>query len=165
MLTRTIRTLTLALAWGLVCFWIASASVACAQVPDLTESEKSQSTSDQKTQSMFPHSFDGGKLFIAGQANFIYQTHPPFDAKYTGPNSLQPYYEKATSRVLTLYTGYQFSNSIEALVHIEETGGQGLSQAPGNCRVPQPRRCPQSDPEPVALYGPCHVPQRDRSQR
>ena len=68
--------------------------------------------------------------------NFIFQTHPPFEAKYTGPNSLQPDYEKATSRVLTLYTGYKFNGSTEALVDIEETGGQGLSQALGVAGFP-----------------------------
>jgi len=136
MLNRIIRTPAAALVWGLVCLWIASASLAFAQIPDVSESEESQSTSDANTQSMSSHSLNDGKVFIAGQINFIFQTHPPFDAKYTGPNSLQPYYEKATSRVLTLYTGYEFTNSIEALVDVEEAGGQGLSRVLGVAGFP-----------------------------
>ena len=113
-------------------FW---ASAVQAQVPDISESQKPQPVSDGKTQSMFEHQVTD-KLWMAGQVNFIFQTHPPFDAKYTGPNSLQPNYEKATSRVLTLYTGYKFNGSTEALVDIEETGGEGLSQALGVAGFP-----------------------------
>ena len=103
---------------------------AFAQVPDITDSQKPQAASTGTTESMFPNMI-GGKFFIAGQANFIFQTHPPFEALYTGTNSLQPNYEKATSRVMTLYTGYQFTRSIEALVDVEEAGGEGLSKALG----------------------------------
>src|SRR5271165_998624 len=118
----------------LVCVF-ASASAVLAQIPDVNESQKSQPVSDGQAQSMFEHQITD-KIWIAGQVNFIFQTHPPFDAKYTGPNSLQPDYEKATSRVLTLYTGYKFNGSTEALVDIEETGGQGLSQALGVAGFP-----------------------------
>lgn len=107
-----------------------------AQLPEATNDQKADAVSDDKVESMLPHSADRGKLYLAGQINFIFQTHPPFYAKYTGPNSLQPYYEKATSRVLTLYTGYQFTPSIEALVDVEEAGGQGLSQALGVAGFP-----------------------------
>jgi len=112
-----------------------STSAVLAQVPDISESQKPQPVSDGKAQSMFEHQVTD-KLWMAGQVNFIFQTHPPFDAKYTGPNSLQPNYEKATSRVLTLYTGYKFNGSTEALVDIEETGGEGLSQALGVAGFP-----------------------------
>jgi hypothetical protein len=37
---------------------------------------------------------------------------------------------------MTLYTGYEFSNSIEALVDVEGAGGQGLSQALGVAGFP-----------------------------
>jgi hypothetical protein len=112
-----------------------SASAVVAQVPDVNESQKSQPVCDGQSQSMFEHQVTN-KLWIAGQINFIFQTHPPFDAKYTGQNSLQSGYEKATSRVLTLYTGYRFNNSTETLIDIEETGGQGLSQALGVAGFP-----------------------------
>ncbi len=115
--------------------WIlASPRAVLGQIPDVTESQKAQPVSDGQTESMFKH--EVGKFWISGQINFIFQTHPPFDAKYTGPNSLQPDYEKATSRVLTLYTGYKFNNLTEALVDIEETGGQGLSTALGVAGFP-----------------------------
>jgi high affinity Mn2+ porin len=81
-------------------------------------------------QSMFPH-FKDTRFWLSGQANFIFQTHPPFDAKYSGKNSLNPNYEKATSRVLTLYTGLRLNNSTEILVDIEEAGGTALSTGLG----------------------------------
>ena len=78
------------------------------------------------TQSMIPH-FKSTRFWLSGQANFIFQTHPPFHADYSGPHSLSPDYEKATSRVLTLYTGVRLNNSTELLVDIEEAGGDALS--------------------------------------
>jgi high affinity Mn2+ porin len=101
------------------------------QDPGSTASESAEpEAADETIQTMFPH-FKEGRLWISGQANFIFQTHPPFYAKYSGPNSLQPYYEKATSRVLTLYTGFQLTKSIEVLFDVEEAGGRGISQALG----------------------------------
>jgi hypothetical protein len=79
---------------------------------------------------MFPH-FKDNRFWLSGQANFIFQTHPPFDAKYSGKNSLAPNYEKATSRVLTLYTGVRLNDSTEILVDIEEAGGSALSTGLG----------------------------------
>jgi len=81
-------------------------------------------------ESMFPHLKDT-RFWLSGQMNFIFQTHPPFHAPYSGPNSLSPKYEKATSRVLTLYTGVRLNNSTELLVDIEEAGGQALSTGLG----------------------------------
>jgi high affinity Mn2+ porin len=81
-------------------------------------------------QSMSPH-FKDTRFWLSGQANFIFQTHPPFDAKYSGRNSLNPNYEKATSRVLTLYTGVRLNDSTEILVDIEEAGGAALSTGLG----------------------------------
>ena len=39
--------------------------------------------------------------------------------------------EHATSRVLTLYTGYQLSKHTEALFDLESAGGRGISDALG----------------------------------
>ena len=75
---------------------------------------------------MFPH-FKDTRFWLSGQANFIFQTHPDFHAPYSGPHSLSPRYEKATSRLLTLYTGVRLNNSTEFLVDIEEAGGASLS--------------------------------------
>jgi high affinity Mn2+ porin len=79
---------------------------------------------------MFPHLSDT-RFWLTGQANFIFQTHPPFYAAYSGKNSLSPNYEKATSRVLTLYTGVRINDSTEVLVDIEEAGGAALSTGLG----------------------------------
>ena len=112
---------------------MAAGAIACAhaQIPDITEGQRSEAeVSDETVQTMFPH-FQEGRLWISGQANFIFQTNPPFHAEYSGTNSFQPYYQKATSRVLTLYTGFQVTKSIEVQLDVEEAGGQGLSQALG----------------------------------
>ena len=83
-----------------------------------------------ETPSMFPHP-DKTWWFVAGQMNFISQANPSFPAKYSGPNSFRNDYEKATSRVLTLFTGAQVNPDTELLVDVEETGGRGLSDALG----------------------------------
>jgi high affinity Mn2+ porin len=71
------------------------------------------------------------RFWISGQANFIRQQHGDFPAAYSGPNSLKPYAEHATSRVLTLYTGFQITKNLEILADVEEAGGGGLSNALG----------------------------------
>src|SRR5271163_2685498 len=81
---------------------------------------------DEDPEAMVPH-LKNTRFWISGQANFIFQTHPPFHADYSGTNSLSPNYQKATSRVLTLYTGARLNNSLEVLVDIEEAGGTALS--------------------------------------
>ena len=99
-----------------------------AQVPNSPESPAAPDPSSEEagTESMFPH-FKSTRYWLSGQANFIFQTHPPFSALYSGTHSLGPNYEKATSRVLTLYTGMRLNNSTELLVDIEEAGGEALS--------------------------------------
>jgi high affinity Mn2+ porin len=84
------------------------------------------SSADDSTQSMFPH-FKDTRSWLSGQANFIFQTHPEFHALYSGEHSLGPHYEKATSRVMTLYTGVRLDNSTEFLLDLEEAGGAALS--------------------------------------
>lgn len=71
------------------------------------------------------------RLWISAQGNFIRQQHPTFDAKYSGPNSFLPGREHATSRVETLYAGFQITNRLEILTDIESAGGAGLSGALG----------------------------------
>jgi high affinity Mn2+ porin len=89
-------------------------------------SDPSADPADAGADRMFPEIKDH-RFWLSGQANFIFQTHPPFYAKYSGPHSLDPNYEKATSRVLTLYTGVRLTNSFEILVNVEEAGGSALS--------------------------------------
>ena len=85
---------------------------------------------DEGTEAMLPH-FKSTRFWLSGQANFIFQTHPPFPAAYSGTHSLGPNYEKATSRVMTLYTGVRINDSTELLVDIEEAGGAALSSGFG----------------------------------
>ena len=85
---------------------------------------------DAASGSVFPHLQDG-PFWVSGQANVIFQTHPPFDAKYSGANSLSPNYEKATSRVLSLYTGIQLNRSTEVLATFEDASGTGMSSSLG----------------------------------
>src|SRR6201997_4316323 len=123
---------------ALVC--AAPANAQQSDAPSATKSESLQQSaaedppnpppSDDATESMLPH-FKDSRFWLSGQANFIFQTHPPFHAGYSGPNSLSPNYEKATSRVLTLYTGIRLNNSTELLVDIEEAGGTALSTGLG----------------------------------
>jgi len=91
--------------------------------------------SDASTESMLPH-LKNTRFWLSGQANFIFQTHPDFHAPYSGTHSLSPNYEKATSRVLTLYTGVRLNNSTEVLVDVEEAGGAALSTGFGLAGAP-----------------------------
>jgi high affinity Mn2+ porin len=85
---------------------------------------------DDPIPTMLPH-LETDRFWLSGQSNFIFQTHPPFHALYSGKNSLDPNYEKATSRVLTLYTGVRLNDSTEFLLDIEEAGGAALSTGLG----------------------------------
>jgi len=134
--------------WLMLVFWAAFGAVLLspAQEPDVPATAKlntapqaaatneadppSDPPADEGTVTMFPH-FKDTRFWLSGQANFIFQTHPPFHAAYSGTNSLSPNYEKATSRVVTLYTGVRFNNSTELLVDIEEAGGEALSTGLG----------------------------------
>ncbi|MDQ1387199.1 MAG: high affinity Mn2+ porin [Acidobacteriaceae bacterium] len=85
---------------------------------------------DADPPTMFPHLKDT-RFWLSGQANFIFQTHPDFHADYSGQNSLRPHYEKATSRLMTLYTGVRVNDSTEFLADVEEAGGAALSSGLG----------------------------------
>src|ERR1700722_1959678 len=112
-------------------------ATACAQ--EQTASTQNTTSSDPPSpptegaadpESMLPH-FKDSRFWLSGQANFIFQFHPDFPAAYSGPHSLKSNYEKATSRLMTLYTGVRLNNSTELLVDIEEAGGAALSQGFG----------------------------------
>jgi len=79
---------------------------------------------------VFDHPYDS-RIWISGQINIIHQQHPSFFAKYSGENSLDPEREKATSSVLTLYTGFEVAKSTEILSDFESAGGRGISDALG----------------------------------
>lgn len=105
-------------------------AVTVQQPPADTNQASELPAEDDPAPTMFPHP-ENSRWYVAGQMNFIFQTHPPFPAKYSGPNSFDPNYEKATSRVLTLYMGARLGPSTELLLDVEETGGAGLSNALG----------------------------------
>lgn len=71
------------------------------------------------------------RIWISGQANFIRQQHGSFPTAYSGPNSFSNLAEHDTSRVLTLYTGFQRTNHLEFLLDVESAGGTGLSNTLG----------------------------------
>jgi len=96
--------------------------------PDQGSPNAPSDANDPET--LFPE-VTNSRYWLSGQANFIFQTHPPFHAAYSGPNSLGPNYEKALSRVLTLYTGVRLNDSTEFLVDVEEAGGSALSTGLG----------------------------------
>jgi high affinity Mn2+ porin len=87
------------------------------------------STSDD-TLTLFPHSEDS-RYWISGQANIVFQWHPAFPAQYTGPNSLTPWAQSATTHVLTLYTGYELSDTTEVFADMEDATGGGIGTALG----------------------------------
>ena len=79
---------------------------------------------------MFPHS-QTTRWWVSGQDNIIFQAHPSFDAKYSGPNSLSNHAEDATSNIATLYTGFALTRTTEVFMHFEAAAGGGLSDALG----------------------------------
>jgi hypothetical protein len=102
---------------------IAFSAVLAAQENPAPETEKTQVT-------VFSHP-DDTPWWISGQINIIFQAHAGFPAKYSGPNSLNSYGEQATSRLLTLYLGYQPTKNQEILLNVEEAGWKGISGALG----------------------------------
>jgi high affinity Mn2+ porin len=101
-----------------------------ARTPAVLTDAPATPPADADPESMVPH-FKDTRYWLSGQTNFIFQTHPDFHAGYSGKNSLSPHYEKATSRVMTLYTGVRLNNSTEIIVDIEEAGGAALSTGLG----------------------------------
>jgi high affinity Mn2+ porin len=99
------------------------------------DADPSSSAAEAPAETMFPH-FANSRYWLSGQANFIFNTNPPFHAAFNGPNSFGPNYQKATSRVLTLYGGMRMNDSTEILVDVEEAGGAALSTGLGLAAFP-----------------------------
>lgn len=79
---------------------------------------------------LFPHS-DTSRYWISGQANIVFQWHPSFPAAYSGPHSFRSTSESATSKVYTLYLGYELTPTTAVYLDAESAGGTGLSSAFG----------------------------------
>ena len=90
----------------------------------------SPADSDSDSLTLFPHS-ESSRYWISGQANIILQWHPSFPAQYSGKNSLHSGAENATSRLFTLYLGYQLTGTTEVFLDAESAGGRGISKALG----------------------------------
>lgn len=88
------------------------------------------SSVDNDVPVMFPH-VKTDRVWISGQANFISQYHPDFHSPYAGPNSLPAEAQDASSRVITLFTGLRFTQNMELLCDVQETGGHGIGEALG----------------------------------
>ena len=79
---------------------------------------------------LFPHSVTS-RYWISGQANIILEWHGNFRAPYSGTNSFTYPAENATSKVYTLYLGYELTHTTEVYLDVESAGGHGLSNALG----------------------------------
>ena len=105
-----------------------------ATTPPPPDSSADQSSSDDSNRSdpvtLFPHS-ESSRYWISGQANIVLQWHPSFPAQYTGPNSLTPAPQSATTHILTLYTGYELSHTTEVFADLEYATGGGIGKAFG----------------------------------
>ena len=100
-------------------------------LPQINQREADQSD-DQENPAVFSHHLIADRIWISGQANFIFQAHNPFHSPYSGANSFQSRFEQtALSRVMTLYTGVKITRWTEFIFNAEEAGGKGLSQALG----------------------------------
>ena len=99
-------------------------------MPAYAQADEPDGSSDEPPTTVFPHP-NNQRWYVAGQINIIFQAHPAFHADYTGPNSLKPWGQSATSRVFTLYTGLQLTRTTELLIDVESAGGRGISDALG----------------------------------
>ena len=103
-------------------------SNAASRVPSLWDDMINHGTDDQDT---VLHHSETSPFWLSAQANVIAQMHPRFHARYSGANSLDHAEEQSVSRVVTLYTGFQFDDSTELVLDAESSGWSGLSQGLG----------------------------------
>ncbi len=120
---------------GISLFWsaVAQARPQSSPAPDNNSSQQTSDSSqdtDSDPVTLFPHS-ESSRFFVAGQGNIICQWHPTFRAAFSGTNSLRAQAENATSRLYTLYAGYELTSTTEILVDAESAGGRGISNALG----------------------------------
>ncbi|HEV7672947.1 MAG TPA: carbohydrate porin [Candidatus Angelobacter sp.] len=105
--------------------------MSCLLAPSRGHAQDTGTEAEESTPpTVFSHS-KTARWWVSGQVNIVFQAHPDFHALYSGPNSLSSRGEHATSRVLTLYTGYRLSEHTEALFDLESAGGRGISDALG----------------------------------
>ncbi|MFZ0820054.1 MAG: carbohydrate porin [Candidatus Acidiferrales bacterium] len=110
-----------------LCFVAAVSASLCAQD---TGSSTPPAENPGGPETLFPHP-DSTRWWISGQANIIFQWHPAFPAKYSGPNSLTAPAQSATTHILTLFTGFQLTHTTEILADLEDATGGGIGGALG----------------------------------
>jgi high affinity Mn2+ porin len=98
--------------------------------PSATPASSEDDSSNSDPLTLFPHS-ETSRYWISGQANIVLQWHGSFPAAYTGKNSVRPEPENATSKVYTLYLGYELTHNTEVFFDVESAGGHGISDALG----------------------------------
>jgi high affinity Mn2+ porin len=123
------------LAAGLICVCLAPAFAFAQQAGGNTSSSDQASAAQAATPedpetTLFPHP-RSERYWISAQDNILFQYHPSFSARYSGPNSLHAHAENATSNVGTLYLGYAPQKNTELYFDIESADGGGISDALG----------------------------------
>jgi high affinity Mn2+ porin len=91
------------------------------------------------------------RLAVHYQATVATQAHPAFSARYTGPNSLRPGAESATSVVTDLFAGARLWPGAEAWVQPELAGGRGLSGTLGVAAFPSGEVYRVGNPAPAVV--------------
>jgi high affinity Mn2+ porin len=126
----TRRTITISIHAGLLLWALLFAMRGFGQSPAEAKTGGDLPDAADPIATMFPHS-QTAPYWISGQDNIIFQYHPSFYAKYSGPNSLRAPAEDATSNVATLYLGYSVTPTTEIFADFESAAGGGLSDALG----------------------------------
>ena len=110
--------------WALVWFALVTITITTASGQDQSAS------ADDPSVTLFPHS-QTARYWVSGQDNIIFQWHPSFDARYSGPNSFRSQAEHATSNVATLFLGLAVTHTTEVFLDVETADGGGVSDALG----------------------------------
>jgi high affinity Mn2+ porin len=116
--------------WHVLLFFALSTIAGWAQDTPPVEQPQPDASDTRAPDTLFEHS-QTSKWWISGQANFIFQANGDFYAQYSGPNSFKNRSDTALSRVLTLFTAYEFTPNSQVYFDVEEAGGSGLSSALG----------------------------------
>jgi hypothetical protein len=74
-------------------------------------------------------------MLLGTQMDFIHQRLQPFNAKYSGTNSLQSGGDAKTSEAYGVYTGLRVARGLEAYLDIEMVRGKGISRTVGLASV------------------------------
>jgi len=94
------------------------------------------------------------------QQTVITQTHPGFNAKYTGDNSLSPYHETASSLTTTLFGGARLWKGAQAFFNPEMSGGSGFSKTLGVAGFPNGETFRIGSAEPKIYIARAYLTQR-----